>query len=201
MSASKRLREQIQDDAEEVALAGEAHRLAVESEIADFVVRSEHILITGPVPGPTYYVAMEDKPKIDAALRAHPALRKASFVLKGTTRRALLDEERNRAAHGVDAEGAERLVQAREELLKVALQNIRAVQLQQVDQVFRFVELLAPKRIADEELGDAWEEIAALVKADAPPWRRWVKVGTTVLWFLVNVVRHVAAALLGKKVG
>lgn len=52
-----------------------------------------------------------------------------------------------------------------------------------------FVELLVPKRIANEELGDAAETILRLVEQRRPQWQVYLKVVTTIFWVLFNAFR------------
>lgn len=58
-----------------------------------------------------------------------------------------------------------------------------------------------PRRICDEEIGDALEYIAAVSRRGAPGWERDVrrKVWSTKLWVLCNAVREVVRAALGKQ--
>ena len=81
------------------------------------------------------------------------------------------------------------------------LPNQRLVQerLGTVEKVFRVVELFAPKRVTDEELGDAREEINALVDRNARACEVWLKVASTIGWLAVNVARHLFAAVKGKR--
>jgi hypothetical protein len=67
---------------------------------------------------------------------------------------------------------------------------------------FRFVELLVPKRISREELGESLEMIREILSDPAYPNKRravWWKVATTMLWILGNAIRNVSAAIQGKK--
>jgi hypothetical protein len=60
--------------------------------------------------------------------------------------------------------------------------------------VFGVVEVLLPKRLASEELGDALEYIAAHPRG----WRVWVKIVSTIFWTGVNAVREWRSAF-GRK--
>jgi len=64
---------------------------------------------------------------------------------------------------------------------------------------FQFLELLLPQRIRDEEIGDALEEIAALVERSAGRWQIRLKIASTTFWLLINAVREVSSAVRGKK--
>jgi hypothetical protein len=54
--------------------------------------------------------------------------------------------------------------------------------------VFNFVSSVLPQRIADEELGDALENINARANAGRPAWEIELKVWMTVLWAVVHSV-------------
>lgn len=60
--------------------------------------------------------------------------------------------------------------------------------------IFAVVRLVVPRRIADEELGDAMEEIAALARGRRPPWQIDLKVATTILWVLLHAARDLGRA-------
>lgn len=51
---------------------------------------------------------------------------------------------------------------------------------------------LVPKRIANEEIGDALEAIHRMVKAKRPKWFIYLKVATTCFWVGVHTVMHYA---------
>ena len=65
--------------------------------------------------------------------------------------------------------------------------------------VFDFIELLVPKRLADEEIGDALERIARLAREGRPKWQIYVKGASAVFFVLLNWLREVTSSLLGKK--
>jgi hypothetical protein len=63
---------------------------------------------------------------------------------------------------------------------------------------------LVPKRIANEEIGDALEQIHAMAKARRPRWFIYLKVGTTFIWVTVHTGLHYAeriAGIIGKATG
>ncbi len=64
---------------------------------------------------------------------------------------------------------------------------------------FDFIELLVPKRVAAEEIGDAMELIARLLREGGPAWQIYLKAITTAFFVLLNGVREVTSSLLGKK--
>lgn len=67
-----------------------------------------------------------------------------------------------------------------------------------------FLSMLVPKRIANEEIGDALEQINAMVRARRPRWFINVKVATTFFWVTVHTLLHYAervAGIIGKTTG
>jgi hypothetical protein len=76
----------------------------------------------------------------------------------------------------------------------------RASIVQEVESSFRFVDLLVPKRISNEEIGDAVECInAMLIDPTCKHSRIWLKVVTTWFWVAINGVRNFTSAFMGKK--
>jgi hypothetical protein len=65
--------------------------------------------------------------------------------------------------------------------------------------VFGFIELVLPKRIREEDLGDALEDINRLEREGASRWRLWLKCGSTIVWVGLNAFREVSSAMWGKK--
>lgn len=63
--------------------------------------------------------------------------------------------------------------------------------LRQANQILDIIELLVPKRIADEELGDAMESMGALIKRGRPVWQIRVKLVSTVFWVIVHTFHHI----------
>jgi hypothetical protein len=64
------------------------------------------------------------------------------------------------------------------------------------------LQVLVPKRIADEEIGDALEVINALPAGPGSRWTRvlvWVKVITTYFWTILHTFREKAMAAGSKK--
>lgn len=76
-----------------------------------------------------------------------------------------------------------------------------AARLRRPMSVLDTVSLLVPRRLADEEIGDALEEIYRLVREDRPQLKVWLKVCSTVFWIGINSLREIVASLLGRKVG
>lgn len=60
------------------------------------------------------------------------------------------------------------------------------------------LELVLPKRVLGEELGDARELVIRYLANGGGPWGVRVKLVTTVFWLLVNSVREVTSALFAK---
>jgi hypothetical protein len=68
--------------------------------------------------------------------------------------------------------------------------------------VFAAFELVLPKRLRSEEIGDAVEIVNRIAVAPTCPHRGLkiaVKVASTIVWLLVNSVREVMSAVWGKK--
>ena len=64
---------------------------------------------------------------------------------------------------------------------------------------FRIVALLVPRRVCAEELGDALEMIDHLYRVGAPRWHVRLRVGSAVFWVMINTIRHLVAAVLGRE--
>jgi hypothetical protein len=56
----------------------------------------------------------------------------------------------------------------------------------QASKALDLLEALVPRRIANEEIGDAQEYIHRMVKAHRPRWMIYLKVGTTYFWILTH---------------
>lgn len=61
-----------------------------------------------------------------------------------------------------------------------------------------WLRLVLPKRMYEEEVGDAYEVLADLSAADSPRWQRWLKVGTTISWALINAARYIVSGETAK---
>jgi len=68
-----------------------------------------------------------------------------------------------------------------------------------VHAIFDFVSLLVPRRLANEELGDALEVINREIAKRRPRWRIWLKVGTTLFWITINSLRWICGAFRGRR--
>ncbi|HEY2030782.1 MAG TPA: hypothetical protein VGH20_16410 [Myxococcales bacterium] len=64
---------------------------------------------------------------------------------------------------------------------------------------FQMVELLVPKRMRNELIGDALETIDRLVHDGQPIWKIYLKAVSTSFWVMVNAVREIVSGLVGKK--
>lgn len=64
--------------------------------------------------------------------------------------------------------------------------------------VFDFASSCGPKRLSDEEIGDAMEDMAKKVKKGRGPSWIYLKAASTLLWFLVNAAGETVKKVLGK---
>jgi len=58
---------------------------------------------------------------------------------------------------------------------------------------FNLAALFLPKRVLDEDLGDAMEQINTLVLAGSPRWHIWLKIITSILWACWSAVKSPSA--------
>ncbi len=138
----------------------------------------------------------------------YPQVLQAALV--AARNRVEADQRANQAARNLlmhAAEGAsEKIVflepatVVAETTLMAELTVIRASYTAGARHWLRFVEVLVPARLRQEELGDAFEVINRLAREAEPGWRWLVaaKVVTTFFWVIVNAVRDVAAGLRGR---
>jgi hypothetical protein len=68
-----------------------------------------------------------------------------------------------------------------------------------VDRAFRFLELILPRRISSEEIGDALEVMAEHFKRSPARWPAYVKLVTTIIFIVINTVRYFIACWKGEK--
>jgi hypothetical protein len=59
------------------------------------------------------------------------------------------------------------------------------------------VSALVPKRISNEEIGDALEIICSMQKAGRPKWLVYLKVVTTFWWVILHTLLHYAERMAG----
>jgi hypothetical protein len=64
-----------------------------------------------------------------------------------------------------------------------------------------WVELLVPRRIADEQIGDAVEVIVRLIEARRSTWCVYLKVVTTIFWAIFDAVRASGRRAVVRKKG
>ena len=62
-----------------------------------------------------------------------------------------------------------------------------------------WVELLTPRQIADEQVGDALEVIHRLVAMGRPSWHIYLKVAATIFWVLYNALHPSSRSAAMKK--
>jgi hypothetical protein len=113
----------------------------------------------------------------------HVVPRWQRFDVKELHAQAQEAQERAREAQERAREAQERAREAQEAQVRVTRAILFA------NCALGWVELLVPRRIADEEIGDALEVIRRLVEQRRPAWCVYVKVMTTVGWALFNAVR------------
>jgi hypothetical protein len=63
--------------------------------------------------------------------------------------------------------------------------------------MFRVIALALPRRLWEEDLGDALEVLEALAASGAPRWQRWAKIWSTCFWLIPGVVREWTSAWKG----
>ncbi len=99
----------------------------------------------------------------------------------------------------------ERAVAVAEQAFRIAALAAAEMQgqksLMRVSRALGVVELLVPRRIANEELGDAMEVIVRLVKQRRPSWQVCLKVATTVCWVVFNALRFSGQRAVSRKKG
>jgi len=64
--------------------------------------------------------------------------------------------------------------------------------------LFKMMTLILPRRLWEEELGDALEVLHALRKSGAPGWQMHLKIFSTFAWGVVNALREVISAATGQ---
>lgn len=64
---------------------------------------------------------------------------------------------------------------------------------------FSWLAAIAPRRVWQEETGDALEVIAAMEKAGCSAFKIRLKIWSTIFWVLLNGMRELVAALAGRK--
>lgn len=74
-------------------------------------------------------------------------------------------------------------------------------QLAAAEGAFGLLELLLPARLRKEEVADAREVVARLVKCESPWWMVLVKITSTCFWAGINAVRELTSTFLHKSPG
>jgi hypothetical protein len=67
-----------------------------------------------------------------------------------------------------------------------------------VQALFRLITLLGPRRVVNEELGDALEQIHQLQRDGEPRWRIYLKMCSAIFWVGVNIAREISSVFWGK---
>jgi len=62
---------------------------------------------------------------------------------------------------------------------------------------FRCLELLLPRRLREEDLGDGLEDLARLRRSGAPHWQIRLKIASTVFWVLLAALHEVSTTVWG----
>ncbi len=75
------------------------------------------------------------------------------------------------------------------------LRSTKRPRLRRADRIFGVVSALVPPRIADEELGDALEDLRARIANRRPAWEIRLKIGATVFWVFVHTLHYLLRKL------
>jgi hypothetical protein len=78
------------------------------------------------------------------------------------------------------------------------LYGIDRTPLTRAERVFDLLAIAVPKRIRGEEVGDALEDIGRRLRARQPNWKIYAQVFFTLFWVLLNSLREIKSAGLGK---
>jgi hypothetical protein len=97
----------------------------------------------------------------------------------------------------------DRLVRAQDSFADmIARAQARSIRAAQARQVFDWLEVVFPRRVTSEEIGDALETIHGLATDPAcsrPGLKIAVKTVTTIFWVVLNSIRLISSSILGKK--
>jgi hypothetical protein len=69
----------------------------------------------------------------------------------------------------------------------------------QAGRAFRWLAILTPKRVWNEDVGDALETIEVMKRSGCSRHQIRMKIVSTYFWVMVAVVRELIAALTGRK--
>lgn len=70
--------------------------------------------------------------------------------------------------------------------------------LERIGKVFSIAETLVPKRIANEQLGDALEQIHRYVAEGRPKWYAYIKAISSLFWLMIHAIGEISSSLQGK---
>ena len=76
--------------------------------------------------------------------------------------------------------------------------NLAVVQPKRALALLDLASLLAPKRVREEEIGDALEDIHRRLSQGQPAWKIYLRVASTLFWVAINSLREITGALLGR---
>ena len=96
---------------------------------------------------------------------------------------------------------AEELIQGRltsHEQVWVIRRISRELPLRRAERIFDLVAIAVPRRVRDEEIGDALEDIRRRALTGRPVWQIYAKTASTIIWILINSIRELMSAALGK---
>jgi hypothetical protein len=102
-----------------------------------------------------------------------------------------------------EQEKLERLFEAQTALAtRIVREYSVSVKAAQARQVFDWLEVVFPRRVTSEEIGDALEIIHGLAtdpECSRPGLKIAVKTVTTIFWVVLNSIRLISSSILGKK--
>jgi hypothetical protein len=73
-----------------------------------------------------------------------------------------------------------------------------AAALARIHSWFRLVEALVPKRLANEEIGDALEQVQRFAEEGRSHWYIYLKFASSAFWILAHAIGDVGARLQGR---
>jgi hypothetical protein len=166
-----------------------------------------------PTDDDTYAIALLEEEKNQAMKRLLEAEEQAADAAHRSERAT-----REAARSVVNADNARRIVELAERKRTNASAKVRRDHpwiaslpddqaqaaertMRHVDRAFRFVSMLVPKRIGDEEIGDSVELMAEHFKHSTQSLPVYLMLATTVFWVVVNTVRHLMGSRTPKASG
>ncbi|MGK4001117.1 hypothetical protein WMF31_00730 [Sorangium sp. So ce1036] len=115
-------------------------------------------------------------------------------------RRGIVHPELREKASRLESEYARGLIRQEHSWLQVLPTGHAEVaerSMLRVECAFRFVALFLPKRLVDEEIGDAVEEISLQLQRSPARWPVYLKIVTTVFWVMVHAIGYLVSQLKG----